>query len=221
MLLAAAACAAGIALGNWQARRADEKRALGARLEQEMRSPPAQLPADLVEAGQFVLKHVAASGHFVPEHTIYLDNKLRGGRPGYEVVTPLRLNGIHVLVNRGWLEAARTRDALPEVATPAGRVRIEGLTLARLPQALEAAPAPRAKVRQNLELGEFARETGLRLQPIVIEQHSALADGLLRDWPRPDAGIEKHEMYSLQWYSLAGLALVLFIVLSFRRAGAA
>jgi cytochrome oxidase assembly protein ShyY1 len=58
------------------------------------------------------------------------------------------------------------------------------------------------------------------LQPIVIEQHSAAADGLVRDWPRPDTGIEKHESYALQWYSLAGLAVVLFIVLSFRRAAA-
>ena len=33
--LTAAACAAFIALGNWQARRADEKRALGAELEKK------------------------------------------------------------------------------------------------------------------------------------------------------------------------------------------
>lgn len=221
MLLAAAACAAGIALGNWQARRAEEKRALGARLEQEMRSAPAELPAGVVDAGQFVLKHVAASGHFVPQHTVYLDNKLRRGRPGYEVVTPLRLNGISVLVNRGWVPAGSSRDALPEVPTPPGRVRIAGLALERLPRVLEAGRAAGAKVRQNLDVDAFAQETGLQLQPIVIEQHSALADGLARDWPRPDAGIEKHEVYSLQWYSLAGLALVLFIVLSFRRVGAA
>lgn len=221
MLLAAAACAAGIALGNWQARRAEEKRALGARLEQEMRSAPAELPAGVVNAAQFVLKHVAASGHFVPEHTVYLDNKLRRGRPGYEVVTPLRLNGISVLVNRGWVPAGSSRDALPEVPTPPGRVRIAGLALERLPRVLEAGRAAGAKVRQNLDVDAFAQETGLQLQPIVIEQHSALADGLARDWPRPDAGIEKHEVYSLQWYSLAGLALVLFIVLSFRRVGAA
>jgi surfeit locus 1 family protein len=219
--LAVAACAAAIALGGWQGRRADEKRALGARIEQQMRSPAMELPSRMVEPGQFVLTHVAASGRFLPEHTIYLDNKLRRGRPGYEVVTPLRLNGVHVLVNRGWVEAGRSRAVLPEVPTPAGRVRVEGIALERLPQALEAGPAESARVRQNLELQSFAEETGLQLQPLVIEQHSPAADGLARDWPRPDAGIEKHVVYSLQWYSLAGLALVLFIVLSFRRAGTA
>jgi surfeit locus 1 family protein len=215
--LAATACAATIALGNWQAHRAGEKRALGARLEDEMRSAPLQLTSRMVEPRELALKHVAASGRFVSEHTVYLDNKLRRGRPGYEVVTPLKLNGVHVLVNRGWVPAGRTRGELPEVPAPSGPVRIEGLALERLPRVLEAGPATSAKLRQNLEIESFAQETGLSLQPIVIEQHSAAADGLARDWPRPDAGIDKHEAYSLQWYSLAGLALVLFIVLSFRR----
>ena len=67
-------------------------------------------------------------------------------------------------------------------------------------------------MRQNLDSRQFAAETGLRLRPIVLEQHSpAPEDGLLREWPRPDAGIEKHESYSLQWYSLAALAIVLFV----------
>jgi cytochrome oxidase assembly protein ShyY1 len=52
----------------------------------------------------------------------------------------------------------------------------------------------------------------------VIEQHSDLPDGLARDWPPHDLGIEKHQGYALQWYSLAALAVVLLIVLSFRRA---
>jgi surfeit locus 1 family protein len=124
---------------------------------------------------------------------------------------------MHVLVNRGWVPAGPSRGELPKVPAPAGSVRVEGLALARLPQALEAGPAPRGRVRQNLELDAFARETGLRLQPIVIQQYSPADDGLLRDWPRPDTGVEKHESYALQWYSLAALAVVLLVVLSVRR----
>jgi surfeit locus 1 family protein len=51
----------------------------------------------------------------------------------------------------------------------------------------------------------------------VIEQHSDLPDGLARDWAPHDAGAEKHEGYALQWYSLAALAVVLALVLSFRK----
>ncbi len=172
-----------------------------------------------MEPKSLVLKRVSASGRFVDRHTVLLDNKLRDGRPGYEVITPLRLNGVHVLVNRGWVAARPTRADLPEVPAPGGVVRLDGVALARLPQAL-AAGAAQGKVRQNLDVDSFANETGLRLQPIVIEQHSPAEDGLLREWPRPDAGVEKHQSYALQWYSLAVLAVVLLVVLSTRRAGA-
>jgi surfeit locus 1 family protein len=186
--LAAAACAAGIALGNWQSRRADEKRALA--------------------------RPVAVEGEFVAQHTVFLDHKIRRGRLGFEVVTPLRLRGsdAHVLVNRGWLE----RERAPEVATPAGIVRIEGLALERLPRLLELEKAS-GKVRQTIDIESYAVETGLKLEPRIIEQHSALADGLARDWPPREGGAEKSDAYALQWYSLAALAVVLFVVLSFRK----
>ena len=67
----------------------------------------------------------------------------------------------------------------------------------------------------------YASETGLRLEPRVIEQHSDLPDGLARDWAPHDAGAEKNQAYALQWYSLAALAVVLAIVLSFRKIEAA
>ena len=197
LALAAAACAAFIALGQWQMRRAAEKRAAGASVER-----------------------IVVYGEFLPERTVLLDNKVRGGRSGYEVVAPLRLaEGIHVLVNRGWVEAAARREQLPEVRTPGGRLRIEGVMLARLPQPMRLSEERPGKVRQRIDLKEFAVESGLTLQAFFIEQHSALDDGLVRDWPRPDLGVEKHEAYALQWYSLAALSIALVVVLSFRRVG--
>ena len=216
---AAAACAAFVLLGNWQARRAEQKRALGAELERALKLPPIQLAPAEVDTGTLLHKRVAARGRFVAERTVLLDNRLRRGRPGYEVVTPLVLAGSewHVLVNRGWIAAPPSRMVVPEVRTPAGEQRVEGIALERLPHALQAGSAPTGRVRQNLDIGAFAAETGLRLQPLVIEQHSDADDGLARDWPRPDLGIERHESYALQWYLFAGLAIVLLAVLSVRR----
>ena len=75
---------------------------------------------------------------------------------------------------------------------------------------------PRRPLRPSVELLADA-ETGLVLQPRVIEQHSAAPDGLARDWPPHESGAEKNEGYALQWYSLAALAVVLALVLSFRK----
>jgi cytochrome oxidase assembly protein ShyY1 len=192
LALAFAACAAGIALGNWQTRRAEEKLAAAAALES---------------------KRVSLRGVFRPELTVLLDNKIRNHRVGYEVVTPLRIaDGTHALVNRGWF----ARDA-KEPPPPKGEVRVEGIALERLPRALRLGEESKSRVRQNLDIPDFARETGLALQPGVIEQHSDDGDGLLREWPRPDLGVDRHASYALQWYSLAALAIVLLVVLSFRK----
>jgi len=167
---------------------------------------------------ELIGRHVAARGVFDAAHAVFLDNKLRHGRVGYELVAPLRLAAsAYVLVNRGWLAAGPTRAALPEPNLPAGEVRIEGLALERLPHALESGPPAPGKLRQNLDIGAFAAETGLPLLPFVIEERRGPGDALVRDWPRPDAGADRNQAYALQWYSLAALAVVLAAVFSFKR----
>jgi surfeit locus 1 family protein len=221
LLLAGAACAAAIALGHWQSGRAAQRTALGARLDAALRAPALELsPAD--DARNYVLQHVAVRGSFVERHTVLLDNRLRGGRPGYEVVTPLRLAGsdAYVLVERGWIAAGANRERPPEVRTPGGELRVDGLGIARLPRALQAGAASGGKVRQNLDIDGYAKETGLHLLPLVIEQRSAAADGLLREWPRPDFGVAMNRSYALQWYSFAVLAVALGLIFSFRRVAA-
>jgi surfeit locus 1 family protein len=196
LLLAVTGCAAGVALGNWQSGRAAEKRAQAA----------AQAPVTL-------------QGAFEARYTVFLDNKLDGGRPGYHVVQPLRLaQGAHVLVNRGWIAAGASRAQPPQVRTPAGDVTVTGVRLERFARAYEPAGAkPEGRVWQNVTLEQFAAWSGLVLEPYVVEQRSAIDDGLLRHRPRADAGYEKNEMYALQWYSLAALSAILFFALNLRR----
>jgi len=72
-------------------------------------------------------------------------------------------------------------------------------------------------VWQNLKIDEFAAWSKLPIERIVVEQTNESSDGLVRDWERPEATFLKNEMYALQWYSLAALCVILFLVLSFRR----
>lgn len=194
--LAAAGCAAGIALGNWQSGRAAEKRAAGA-----------------------AVQRVAVRGEFQPAFTVFLDNKIYRGQPGYQVVQALRMqNGRHILVNRGWVAAGPRRERLPQLRTPAGELALEGVRLERFARAYEPSGAkPAGPVWQNVTVAEFAAWSGLALEPWVLEQHSALDDGLARDWPAAGLGAEQHEAYALQWYSLAALCVILLVVLGFRR----
>jgi len=200
LVLAAAGCAAFIALGNWQAGKAADKRA-----------------AAVAE------KRLALRGEFLEHYTVLLDNKVFRGRVGYHVVQPLKLaDGRHVLVNRGWVAAPAHREELPQLRTPPGVHEIEGRVLDRFPRAYDAGDAPPpGRVWQNVELTTFAAWSGLKLEPYVLEQHSPFPDGLTRNWPPPDSGADKNESYALQWYTFAALAVVLFLVLSVRRAAPA
>jgi surfeit locus 1 family protein len=203
--LAMLGCGAGLALGTWQWERAAERRAaLEARAQ----------------------NRVALRGEFLPRYTVLLDFRMHRGRPGFHVVQPLRLagGGGHALVLRGWVAAGARREQLPAIVTPAGEQAIEGVALERLAQYLEPAgaaadcrPGGAPCVWQNLTLERFAAWSGLALQSRLVEQANEIADGLARDWDRPEAGYRKNEMYALQWYSLAALSVALFVALSLRR----
>jgi cytochrome oxidase assembly protein ShyY1 len=39
---------------------------------------------------------------------------------------------------------------------------------------------------------------------------------LVRDWPEPSDGIDKHRAYALQWFLFSGLSLALAVVIAFR-----
>ena len=214
------AAAATVSLGNWQGRRADEKRGLAERFERAGRAEAVPVPGAPAPAPALAFHRLSATGEFVPRFTVLLDNKVYRGRTGYFVVTPLRIagTGMHVLVNRGWIAAGARREDIPEVRTPSGTVTVEGFGQEHPPRVLSAGTSTHeARVWQELSLDEFSKWSGLALQPVFLEQHSEAGDGLVRDWPAPDFGIDRHTSYSMQWYLIAALSVVLFLVLSFER----
>lgn len=209
-----------VALGNWQLRRADERRALAATQRAALAAPATALPGTPVEASTYAMRRIQLRGTFLPKYTIYLDNRVWDGRVGYEIVTPLHLAGstLHVAVLRGWVAGTGSRADLPSVRTPSGEQVIDGLALAHIPQRFEpSGAAPEGRVWQNFSVERYRRSTALALQPLILEQRSDNGDGLARDWPPHGAGAEKNENYALQWYSLAALSIILWVVLSFRR----
>lgn len=217
---AAAACAAFVALGNWQSRRAEEKLAAQARLDALAAAAPARLPASLVQAAEYVGRRVIVHGEYVPRHSVLIDNRVHKGVVGYHVVTPLKIEGgdAYVLVNRGWVAARPRRDELPSITAPGGVQTIEGLAVVPSGRVYELAPdVAQGPVRQHLVIERIAAETGLRLQPLVIQQTSDASDALVRAWERPDTGVNTHRAYAVQWYALALLTVVVYVVLGFQR----
>ncbi len=219
-----------LSAGRWQLGRAEQKVELQQRMAAAAGAPAvdATVLAARDPAG-FAWQPVSAVGRFDAARVVFLDNRLRDGVAGYEVLTPLRLAGSHrvLLINRGWIAAPPQRDRLPSVRTPEGEVRVTGVAV--LPSARfmelregtdEAArwqnwTIERARSRWSLDLLPFAL---LLEQPaMAAPDGAALDDGLARNWPRPDVGIDKHRGYALQWFSFALIAVVVWAVLGLRR----
>jgi surfeit locus 1 family protein len=216
------AAIAGIAIfasaGQWQHRRMGQMEVLRAQFEAASVAPPASLPLGPADWNAWRYRPVVVDGIFDTARQILIDNKVEDGRAGYHVVTPLLLaDGRAVLVDRGWIAAGPTRAQLPSAAPPAGPVVVHGRVNLPTHNYLEFAhSAPDGAVWQNLDPARVAQATGVALLPIVVEETAPLAagDNLVRAWPAPDFGIERHRIYMVQWYLFAALTAGLWLYFS-------
>jgi surfeit locus 1 family protein len=226
LVAALAGIASTASLGLWQLSRAAQKESLQAALDDRGRMPAldgvALLTPSVTPAGgtaSLVHRAVALEGRWLPDHTVYLDNRQMQGRPGFYVLTPLQLAapaGAVVLVQRGWAPRNfQDRTQLPQVTTPADTVvQVQG-RVAATPSRLYEFDGARAegssRIRQNLDLAAFRAETGLALASFTVVQTGAASEGLLRDWPVVGAGVDKHYGYAFQWFGLSGLMAILYV----------
>jgi surfeit locus 1 family protein len=207
-------------LGVWQLGRASEKLAMQAALDARALLPPIEAPAlasSPDEAGAQHYRQVRLRGHWLAQRTVFLDNRALGGRAGFVVVTPLQFDDSRdaVLVQRGWTPRdASNRSMLPRLPLPTGSVDIEGWVAPPPARLYEFSSAAGGAIRQNLDIAEFAHETGLSLRPLSVQQGDSPAtvgDGLLRQWPRPAVDVHKNYGYAVQWFALAALMAGLYV----------
>jgi len=199
-----------VSAGLWQRDRMEQKLALRAQLASVSQSEAVAFPR-ASDWGAWRFRRVQAVGTFDAAHQILIDNRVRAGRVGYDVVAPLVLaDGRVVVVARGWVPAGATRAEIPDAPPPPGNVTIKG-RINQPPSAyLElASDTAKGRVWQNLDLARYAKATGHALLPIVVEQTLAAGPGdvLVRDWPAPDVGVEKHQNYMVQWFAFAATAI--------------
>jgi len=218
-------------LGRWQLARAAQKQALQHAMDERMALPPLEARAFLDQAQKvspddatvdaLLHRQVLLQGEWLADRSLYLDNRQMQGRQGFYVMTPLRLgNGPSapvVLVQRGWVPRNfADRTQLPDVVTPTGPVQVLGRVAARPARLYELGSSGNgtgaSRIRQNLDLAAYRLETGLPVMPLSIVQTTGDAhDGLLRDWPAVDAGVDKHYGYAFQWFGLCALVAILYV----------
>lgn len=210
-----------VRLGFWQRDRAHQKEALASTIARYAHAPPVALNARPVPLREIEYHRVLARGRYLPQQAIYLENRPHEDRAGFYVVMPMALEGGGaVLVNRGWLPRdPADRTTIGPFRTPTGVVDVIGVARATPPRTFQLGHdkvSPAVHIRQNIEPRAFAQETGLPLQPFVIDETDDAHDGLIRAWPAPDTGVDRNYGYMVQWWAI-GLTALLFGLYAARR----
>lgn len=220
-----------VSLGNWQLNRADERTEIAAMIEAGRRSPPVEVSATVNSEALKPWQSAQATGRWLPELSVLLDNRNLDGKPGFWLATPLRLNAdTAVLVLRGWVaRPIGNFNPFPRINQSRDDVTVSGEIALRVPQlyeiadeaaiALPGANAVQALIdtttldltqlqqRQNVSVKELSEVTGIQFLPVVLMQTNATdGESLKRQWPTPSVDSDTNKGYAMQWFSFAAIA---------------
>jgi len=211
-------------LGQWQLRRAAEKAALQAQADAARAAPPLRLlPGASLD--ELVGRLVRVRGSFVPEATVFIDNRTHQGVAGFHVLTPVRIEDLSVtlVVLRGWVPRdLRDRARLPDIPTPVVPIELSGMLEARLVRSLELRqpqpPGAGDRLWQNYDPAVYRAWSALAVADVVLRQDPGdIDDGLVRVWRVAGSDVDKHHGYALQWFLMAAAALAVTLYLIFFR----
>lgn len=201
-----------ISLASWQLDRAAEKEALAGLFDDT------GSPVTFVASGDYELyQPVTATGRYLPERQVLIDNIVRGGRLGYYVITPFETapGAPLLLVNRGFIVRSPS-GGLPAVDV-GGETRNVSGRIGRLPR-VAIRPDKAIADRQGWpKIAVYPRSEDIAA---VLEQEVAApvlllapdaGDGFIRQWQPEQKGPMMHYGYAFQWSALALTVLVILI----------
>lgn len=215
-----------LSLGFWQLDRARQKAELQTAFAEHFDRVPIPL-SEIVEPGDFahLYRRVVASGRYDGERQLLLDNQVRDGRPGYHVLTPMRLiDGTAILVNRGWIPVGESRQVLPEIAVTTEPVAVGGWLAQPANPGLRLGDAGGAdrrwpRVLQYVDYERLAAILEYSLHPTILLLEPEAPGGYWRDWQPRFGGIgpERHQGYAMQWFALSAALAILYLAVGVRR----
>lgn len=210
-----------LSLMVWQIGRAEQKRQLQAEFEARRALPVLDYAGGALDVSAMRYRKVRLSGHFMRTGQLLLDNVVNEGRPGYEVITPFRLDtGDTLLVDRGWVPQGPSRAVLPDFGVEERAVKIAGWLDRHRSRPVIGGDA--AHTGDDLrwlyvDVVEYRKFSGLEVPDFVIHLAPESPYGYQRTQPRYDANVGMHIGYAIQWGVFALIAAGTWLALSFRR----
>ncbi len=209
-----------MSLGFWQLDRAHYKETLQQKIVERKSLSPFALDAlpKLFEDRRFLPTNFSAE--FDAQHNFLLDNKTFNRRVGYQVFTPVIIDNFKaILVNRGFVPMGKTRDILPLIASPDGKIEISGLLDKPPSRALVLAENVHETSRwpvvlQYVDLDEISQILGYELYDMILILDSENAASFEYDLPVLNLNAAKNSGYAFQWFAMSLALLVIYIVVN-------
>jgi len=206
-----------ISLGYWQLDRAQEKREILAEFKANQESQPVAFEL-LDPSVNLQYRQVQFVGELDASRRVLLDNRVRNGRPGYEIFEVLTIasSELKILVNRGWVQASLDRNQLPEIESVNGKVLLRGSLYKVLRGGLQLDDGVRAVENWPGRVGWISTERAAEIFADEFFAYQLRLDSdsvgaLTTGWPTVSVQPEKHTAYAVQWFVMALVLLLLTI----------
>lgn len=208
-----------IKLAFWQVDRAGEKQALLESYHQRKIADPVSL-SELQGNKDPQYVNVSVIGEYDNRNTLLLDNRVRRGKPGYEVISPFKtVSGQWLLVNRGWVSGGLDRTVLPVIAAVTGKVTLTGYLYRAIGQQIMLGEDPWNDkdgliVVQNAAPDTASNKLGKVFYDYQLRLQAGSPGALETGWMIVNVQPGKHIGYAVQWSALALALIILFIFAS-------
>ena len=196
-----------LSLGFWQIYRLNWKLDLIKQIENSLKNDPVELSN--IEKKNYL--RIKTSGEIDFDNQIYLYNLNDAGKPGFEVINPIKIGDENYLMNRGWIPFEK-KD-LPEINLVDQNKIVGTLMLQTKPSTFK----PENDIEKNywftLNREDISKFTGRNFSEYVIYLNGDYKI------PKPRVITAKisnnHKKYAITWFSMA--ISILLIYLYFRK----
>jgi len=208
-----------LALGYWQLQRADQKQAILDQYQINRQLPPLTDIKMLYNTGDQQYRLATIQGKVDNKRAIILDNRVRYGRPGYEVLQAVTIAGStkKLLLNRGWVPADLDRSVLPSFPSLLGSVHLHGYLYRTLEGGYQLDDGVRSIAQEPIRVGWITVKRAEQLYgeafyPYQLRLDRDSSGALETGWPTVSVHPKKHTAYAVQWFAMAFTLCILTLV---------
>lgn len=199
-----------LALGYWQLQRADEKQEILDQYQANRQQSPLTNIRMLDSTKDQQYRLATIHGEVDNNRVIILDNRVKYGRPGYEVLQVVTIAGStkKLLLNRGWVPADLDRSILPGFPFLSGIVQLQGYLYRTLEGGYQLDDGVRSIAQEPTRVGWITVKRAEQLYGEAFYPYQLRLDrdspgALETGWPTVSVHPKKHTAYAVQWFAMA------------------